>query len=317
MAPCRTGTDQFVEPDDTAFQAAAAGADWKNAPGFGAILTNQAGKASWPITGASFILMHVKQEKPVGLEVLKFYDWAFKNGQKMAEELDYVPLPPALVAQIADARGRRRSRTPRASPCGIDGIVVVQNGCIKLLIAAIPATDETWRPAFRARVIMSASSATAAFPTVMIPDDAPRAARDPTPPARRQGAPRWQDWLFEQVTLFFALLVLGLLAGILIALGIAAAPALEKFGIGFFFTNVWNPVKGIFGGLAPIYGTLVTSAIALVIGVPVSFGIALFLTEMCPVDAQATAGHRRRASGRDSVDHLRHLGTVHLRPALR
>jgi phosphate transport system substrate-binding protein len=94
---------QFVEPDDTAFQAAAAGADWRNAPGFGAILTNQAGKASWPITGASFILMQVKQDKPVGLEVLKFYDWAFKNGQKMAEELDYVPLPPALVAQIADA----------------------------------------------------------------------------------------------------------------------------------------------------------------------------------------------------------------------
>ena len=51
----------------------------------------------------------------------------------------------------------------------------------------------------------------------------------------------------------------------------------------FFFTNVWNPVKRIFGGLAPIYGTLVTSAIALLIGVPVSFGIALFLTEMCPV----------------------------------
>jgi phosphate transport system substrate-binding protein len=95
---------QFVEPDDTAFQSAAAGADWKNAPGFGAILTHQPGKASWPITGASFILMHVKQEKPQsGAEVLKFFDWSFKNGQKMAEELDYVPLPPPLVAQIADA----------------------------------------------------------------------------------------------------------------------------------------------------------------------------------------------------------------------
>jgi phosphate transport system substrate-binding protein len=94
---------QFVQPDDTAFQEAAAGADWNNAPGFGLILTNQMGKGSWPITGASFILMQVKQEKPVGLEVLKFFDWSFKNGQKMAEELDYVPLPPALVAKIADA----------------------------------------------------------------------------------------------------------------------------------------------------------------------------------------------------------------------
>jgi phosphate transport system substrate-binding protein len=95
---------QFVHPDDTTFQSAAAGADWKSAPGFGAILTHQPGKASWPITGASFILMHVKQDKPVsGAEVLKFFDWSFKNGQKLAEELDYVPLPPPLVAQIADA----------------------------------------------------------------------------------------------------------------------------------------------------------------------------------------------------------------------
>src|SRR5512144_571836 len=93
----------FVQPDDAAFQAAAAGADWKNAPGFGAILTDQPGKASWPITGASFILMHTKQEKPQsGVEVLKFFDWAFRNGQKMAEELDYVPLPAMLVAQIED-----------------------------------------------------------------------------------------------------------------------------------------------------------------------------------------------------------------------
>jgi phosphate transport system substrate-binding protein len=94
----------FVQPDDAAFQAAAAGADWKNTPGFGAILTDQPGKASWPVSGASFILMHAKQEKPQsGAEVLKFFDWAFRNGQKMAEELDYVPLPPPLVAQIEES----------------------------------------------------------------------------------------------------------------------------------------------------------------------------------------------------------------------
>jgi phosphate transport system permease protein len=137
---------------------------------------------------------------------------------------------------------------------------------------------------------MSASSATAVFPTVMIPDDALRAARDPTPPGERKVASAWRDWVFEHTTLFFALLVLGLLAGILIALGIAAAPALDKFGVGFFFTNVWDPVKSVFGGLAPIYGTLVTSAIALLIGVPVSFGIALFLTEICPVTLKRPLG---------------------------
>jgi phosphate transport system permease protein len=126
--------------------------------------------------------------------------------------------------------------------------------------------------------------ATTALPTGMIVDEeAPRATPGSTPPDERKAVGAWGDWVFEHTTLFFALLVLGLLAGILIALGIAATPALEKFGIGFFFTNVWDPVKGNFGGLAPIYGTLVTSAIALLIGVPVSFGIALFLTEMCPV----------------------------------
>ncbi|HEX8740803.1 MAG TPA: phosphate ABC transporter permease subunit PstC [Casimicrobiaceae bacterium] len=94
---------------------------------------------------------------------------------------------------------------------------------------------------------------------------------------------RWQDPLFEQTTRFFAMLVFALLLGIIASLAVAAAPALQRFGPAFFVTNVWNPVKLEFGALAPVYGTLVTSAIALVVGVPVSFGIALFLTEMCPV----------------------------------
>jgi phosphate transport system substrate-binding protein len=94
----------FVAPDDTTFQAAAAGADWKGTPGFGAILTDQPGKNSWPVTGASFILMQVKQDKPQNAtEVMKFFDWSFKNGQAMASELDYVPIPEPLVKQIADA----------------------------------------------------------------------------------------------------------------------------------------------------------------------------------------------------------------------
>jgi phosphate transport system permease protein len=124
--------------------------------------------------------------------------------------------------------------------------------------------------------------AVASLPSSMTADLA-RVERPPVPPSERRTVGAWRDRLFERTTLVFALLVLSLLAAILIALGIAAVPALDKFGPAFFFTNVWNPVKGVFGGLAPIYGTLVTSAIALLIGVPVSFGIALFLTEMCPV----------------------------------
>jgi phosphate transport system substrate-binding protein len=95
---------EFVQPDDLTFQAAASFAEWSKVPGFGEILTEQPGKTSWPITGASFILMHKVQADPAkGAEVVKFFDWAFKNGQKTAEELDYVPLPSVLVKQIDTA----------------------------------------------------------------------------------------------------------------------------------------------------------------------------------------------------------------------
>ena len=129
---------------------------------------------------------------------------------------------------------------------------------------------------------MPIDAAAASLGSAMTAESPARARRQSAPPESPRASGAWGDWVFERTTLFFALLVLALLAGILISLGISSAPALEKFGIGFFFTNVWDPVKLNFGGLAPIYGTLVTSAIALIIGVPVSFGIALFLTEMCP-----------------------------------
>ena len=107
---------QFVAPSDDAFKAAAAGADWVKTPGMGVILTDQAGKASWPITGASFILMHKSQAKPDnGREVLKFFDWAFKNGEKMADELDYVPMPAAVVRQIQD-EWKKSLRDPQGKP---------------------------------------------------------------------------------------------------------------------------------------------------------------------------------------------------------
>ena len=98
-AQMQNAAGAFVEPDDTAFKAAAAGADWSHS--FYEILTNQAGKAAWPISGATFILVHKSQDKPEqGTEVLKFFEWSYKNGSKMAEELDYVPLPEALVKQV-------------------------------------------------------------------------------------------------------------------------------------------------------------------------------------------------------------------------
>ena len=106
---------QFATPDDENFKAAAAGADWAKAPGMYLVLTNQPGKISWPITGASFILMHKSQANAAtGKEVLNFFDWAFKNGAAMATELEYVSLPPAVTkmiqenwkAKIKDASGK-------------------------------------------------------------------------------------------------------------------------------------------------------------------------------------------------------------------
>ncbi|MGO8917292.1 MAG: phosphate ABC transporter substrate-binding protein PstS [Stellaceae bacterium] len=101
-------------PSSQTFQAAAANADWQKAPGFYLLLTDQTGKESWPITGASFILMYKQQEKPaVAKSVLDFFAWSYANGQKMAEDLIYVPMPENVVkviesswaANIKDASG--------------------------------------------------------------------------------------------------------------------------------------------------------------------------------------------------------------------
>lgn len=94
----------YVEPSSETFQAAAANADWTHAKGFYMVLTNQPGKNSWPITGASFILVYKKQAKPdTARAVLTFFDWAYRNGAKMAEDLDYIPMPANVVKLVEKA----------------------------------------------------------------------------------------------------------------------------------------------------------------------------------------------------------------------
>ena len=108
----RNQAGSFVAPDDTAFKAAAAGAEW--AKSFFQILTDQPGKDSWPITGATFIMMHKIQDKPQqASNALKFFDWAYTNGDQMATQLEYVPLPESVKAlsrrawtDIKDAAGK-------------------------------------------------------------------------------------------------------------------------------------------------------------------------------------------------------------------
>ena len=111
-AQMKNAAGNFVSPDDTSFKAAAAGADWSKS--FYQILTEQPGKDAWPITGATFILMHKAQDKPAQAAAsLKFFEWAYKNGDKTADDLDYVPMPSAVKgviekswAEIKDASGK-------------------------------------------------------------------------------------------------------------------------------------------------------------------------------------------------------------------
>ena len=102
----------FVAPDDASFKAAAAGADWSKS--FYQLITDQPGKDAWPISTATFILMHLKQDKPAqATETFRFFSWAFKSGDAIAAELDYVPMPDAVVvaiekiwSQVTDASGK-------------------------------------------------------------------------------------------------------------------------------------------------------------------------------------------------------------------
>ena len=102
----------FVAPDDETFKAAAAGADWNKS--FYQLITDQPGKNSWPITTATFILMNIKQERPANAtETFKFFTWAYKSGDKVAADLDYVPMPDNVIAaiekvwgQVTDASGK-------------------------------------------------------------------------------------------------------------------------------------------------------------------------------------------------------------------
>jgi phosphate transport system substrate-binding protein len=109
----KNAAGNFVAPSDTSFKAAAVDAEWSKSA-FYEILTNEPGKEAWPITGATFIIVHKVQDKPEqGNETLKFFDWSYKNGGKLADELDYVPMPDAVVklvhgawAQVKDGAGK-------------------------------------------------------------------------------------------------------------------------------------------------------------------------------------------------------------------
>jgi phosphate transport system substrate-binding protein len=113
FAQMKNAAGTFVEPNDAAFKAAAAGAEWSKS--FYQILTEQQGKDSWPITGATFIMMHKAQDKPAQAAAsLKFFEWAYKNGDKTADSLDYVPMPDAVKTIVEKAWGEIKDTSGKA-----------------------------------------------------------------------------------------------------------------------------------------------------------------------------------------------------------
>lgn len=113
FALLQNAAGSFVSPDDNAFKAAAAGADWSKS--FYQILTQQPGKDSWPITGATFILMQKAQDKPAqATAALKFFEWAYKNGDKTADDLDYVPMPDTVKSIVEKAWGEIKDANGKA-----------------------------------------------------------------------------------------------------------------------------------------------------------------------------------------------------------
>jgi phosphate transport system permease protein len=130
--------------------------------------------------------------------------------------------------------------------------------------------------------MMDANAVSPAFSVTSDSADKTRKQQTPGPNAAGKSN-RFGDTLFFNLTRAFALLTLVTLAGIIISLFVSAWPSIEKFGLSFLWTAEWNPPMDRFGALIPIYGTIVTSLIALIIAVPVSFGIALFLTELSPM----------------------------------
>lgn len=112
-AQMQNAAGAYVSPEDDSFKAAAAGADWSKT--FYQILTNQPGAASWPITGATFILMHKVQDKPAQAAAsFKFFDWAYKNGDATSASLDYVPMPPSVKLIIEKAWGDVKDASGKA-----------------------------------------------------------------------------------------------------------------------------------------------------------------------------------------------------------
>ena len=239
------------------------------------ILTDQPGPTSWPIAGATFILIHKQPKDPAAAtEALKFFAWAYANGDKMAEELTTYHCR-RMWSRKSKRSGRPKSKMQAESRSLRDGALTStardEKGAVGRL-SVLPQSRVLDHPSPDSSQLM----ADVALPAQSIPTTS-------SSRAKALDRLRMGDVGFRILTRAAAITVLALLGAVILSLIDGSLPALRAFGLNFLIEERWNPVTEKFGALAPIYGTLVTSGIAMVIAVPLGLLVAVFLTELCPI----------------------------------
>ena len=300
-----------VAPTSEAFQAAAANADWKSQPGYGVILANQPGEKSWPMTAATWILMYKQpQDAAASAQALKFFAWAYKKGDKMADELHYVPMPAQRRGRQSRRPGPPKSRTPaQARLCDEGAGTAPARAAPGAGQLAPPGLSCYVEPTMRAGRLQQGLDRDETCADIALhgawtrrrhrssrrgpAETAPQRYCVSHADAHRRPTGAGASWRRDRC-----------------ADCPARMPALQKFGFGFLTDRGLEPGHRNLRRLAPIYGTVVTSIIAMLIAVPVGIMIALFLTELCPPRLAPRHRHHHRAAGRHPQHHLRHLGPV-------
>ncbi|MEY3603523.1 MAG: phosphate transporter, permease protein PstC [Pseudomonadota bacterium] len=249
---------KYVEPDDATFAAAAAGADWFSVPGMGISLVNQKGAMSWPITGASFALMYKQPTSNLPTRPHRPKRSSFLTGPLRTAKSK--PLNSTMFRSLMHSPIKSARRFGRKLPTSNTQVI---------------------HDRYANRMDVFSSDNMSSPRTADQPANLGRGpAASMVAIARRQ---QTQDFWFHKLTMLFSLVVLVSLIGIIASLLLQSLPTFQKFGLPFIWRIEWDIINEEFGALISIFGTLASATIALLIAVPLSFGIALFLTENCPV----------------------------------
>ena len=271
-ADVKNSAGEFVKPTVDSVTAALATAHIPD--DFRFSMTNAPGKDAYPIAGATWLLVYQQQKDPAkGKKLVEFLKWAAKDGEKMAKDLDYAPLPESVQA----ARPETRSTRSNINKLGSNAFALTacnQSGRTMALAASVPIAES---------------------------------------PAQARMAPpsRFGDKAFEWLTLAMASAVVVLVILIGWELWVGSSLAIKKFGFHFLATSTWDPVAEQFGALPFIYGTLVSSLIALIIAVPLEHRNGGISDGTCAVVDSAADHFADRNAGGDSKRNSRTLG--HLR----